>query len=75
MSLVTWEKFQWEESQESPIQGVAHRQDGGERKCKLPLQTRGPEAGKRATRTLETQRRELFLSRWCVNRKTRGEFF
>lgn len=55
MSLVTWERFQWEEGQESPIQGVAHRQDGGEGKCRLPLQTLGPEAGKRATSILENR--------------------
>lgn len=75
LSLVTRKKFQWEEGQESPIQGVGHRQDGGEGKCRLPLQTLGPEAGKRATSILETQRRELFLSGWCVNRKMRGEIF
>lgn len=34
---VLGEKFQWEEGPESHVQGAAHRQDGGEGKCRLPL--------------------------------------
>lgn len=29
--------------QEPHVQGVGHRQDGGQRKCSLPLQTLEPE--------------------------------
>lgn len=64
----------WGQGQDSCVQGVAHRQDGGEGKSGLPPPGLGPEGKEAATSILETQRRELFLSGWELTGGERRDF-